>query len=122
MLAGGCYQQNSGTKDGLEPPTVEFLIEEQSQTLLLFGRLYSLLGEVQVLVIKAEIRQRRHRNHGEMVDASVGSQGKSHKRIFNSVVAPAGLKGVVLPVLKIGDSARRVIQTKHQLGVFQSNG
>jgi len=77
--------------------------------------------KLQVLVVKAEVGQRRNRDHRESIDRAVRFQGKGHKSIGDGVYAPVGLEGIVLPVLQLAHHFRRVVKAEYEVSVFHAN-
>ena len=86
--------------------------------LLFVGGLRLYRGEVQILIIEAEVGKRGDRDHLEVVDGAVGIQSESDEGIFDGMVAPVCLEGVVLPVLEIGDAFGGVLEIEDQATVF----
>ena len=74
--------------------------------------------KLQVLVVEAEVGERRYRRHGESIDRAVRFQGKGHKSVFDGAYTPVRLEGVVLPVLQIAHHFRRVVKAEHEVPVF----
>src|SRR5205823_11895389 len=77
--------------------------------------------EIQILVVKAEIRKRRHRHHREVIDGAVRFQGKSEERIFDGAVPPMCFESAVLPMLQVRNSFRGVVESEDQFAAFHSN-
>src|SRR5690606_21596709 len=72
----------------------------------------------QVLVVVAEIRQRRGGLHRDPVDLAGGIEVEGDIGRLEGAVVPRGAEGVVLPVLERAGHARRLFELDPQLAAF----
>src|SRR5215472_16998888 len=73
--------------------------------------------EQQVLIVIAEIRDRRDRLHRDTVDVSVRIEAERHIRRLDGLVFETGDERVVLVVLERAAHARRRLEVDRQLAV-----
>src|SRR5437899_214627 len=62
-----------------------------------------------------------YRHHSEVVDRPVRFQCEGEERVLDGVVAPMRFESVILPVLKIGDCFRSVVESENKFAAFHSN-
>src|SRR5271169_5404457 len=76
----------------------------------------------QILIVEAEISQRRDRRHARAVDRAVRLQRESNKCVLDGVIAPVRLESVMLPVLQVADHRRSVVEGDDEATVFPADG
>src|SRR3989454_7938702 len=73
----------------------------------------------QILVVEAEVRERRHRRHLEPIDRPVRGERERHIRVLEMLRAPARDERVVLPVLEVTHEGRGAAEPEDEPGILE---
>src|SRR3989442_7333177 len=75
--------------------------------------------EQQILVVEAEVRERRHGRHLEPIDGPVRREREGHVRVLEVLRAPARDERVVVPVLEIAHERGRAAEPEDEPAVLE---
>src|SRR3989475_11686218 len=79
-------------------------------------------SEHEILVVEAEVRERRHRRHLEPIDRSVRGEREGHVRVLEVLRAPARDERVVLPVLEITHECGGAAESEDEPAILERHG
>ena len=96
------------------------VIVSSGQSSAFNGRIASVCGcrsQLEVLVVEAEIRQRRDGAHGDAIDRAFRGERERDIRRLDQGIAPVDPEGVVLPVRQLTEHARCLLEVEREPAV-----
>ena len=92
------------------------VIVSSGRSSVLNGRIASVFGyrpQLEVLVVEAEIRQRRDGTHGDAIDRAFRGERERDIRRLDQGIAPVDPEGVVLPMRQLAEHAGCLLEVEH---------